>query len=545
MDYLRGMAKNHKVIFKAYSPSQFQLLPPSLDELIALTHPVRIVSQVIDSVDLRLLEQSYKGGGTSSFHPRMLLKVLVYGYVSNIYSSRKLEAALKENIPFMWLAGMQQPDHHTINRFRGERLQHTLKDIFNQVVELLVAEKVLSIKDIYVDGTKIEAAANRYTFVWGKAIKTSKEKIKVQLEALWQYAQQLTKEEELLPPDPPDFTLISKEKVQQAIEQIGQVLKDKAGVSKGVKQKLNYAKNNWPAALEKYEVQEAILGGRNSYSKTDTDATFMRMKEDHMGNGQLKPAYNLQLSTANQFIVLYSIHNTPGDITTLPAHLQQYESSYQEYPQSVTADAGYGSEENYRLLEDNHIEGYVKYSSFDRQQRDTYNSKHPFAAEELYYNAEQDCYYCPMGQPMTCIGEEQRKTSTGFEQTITRYQAQRCEGCPLRGVCHKGKGNRIIEINKKLNRYRAIASEKLKSEAGIAHRKQRCWDVEAVFGNIKSNHGFNRFMLRGKEKVSVEVGLLAIAQNMRKKAALQAAEKAKKAFSFLHLTYLHPCSIAA
>ncbi len=189
------MAKNSKVIFKPYSPTQCFLLPPSLDELIALSHPVRVVNEVIESVNLEELEKSYKGGGTSSYHPKMLLKILVYGYVSNVYSSRKLEAATKENIHFMWLVGMQQPDHNTINTFRGKRLQDTLKNIFTQIVELLVAEGVLSIKDIYTDGTKIEANANRYTFVWGNAIRTNKEKMKKQLEELWQYTQKLAAEE--------------------------------------------------------------------------------------------------------------------------------------------------------------------------------------------------------------------------------------------------------------------------------------------------------------------------------------------------------------
>src|SRR5450432_825935 len=357
------MAKNSKVVFKTYSPAQGMLLPPSLEELIPLSHPVRVVNEVIESVNLEILERAYKGGGTSSYHPKMLLKILVYGYVSNVYSSRKLEAATKENIHFMWLAGMQQPDHNTINTFRGKRLQDALKDIFTQVVELLVAEGVLSIKDLYVDGTKIEANANRYTFVWGNAIKTSKEKIKKQLETLWQYTQKVAAEE-LNQPTPPDFTTISKEKVAEAIEKIDQALSSRNNVSKQVKQKLSYAKKNWPAALDKYQVQEKILDGRNSYSKTDTDATFMRMKDDHMLNGQLKPAYNLQLSTNNQYIVNYSLHQTTVDITTLAEHTELYKQQYQTTPEVITADAGYGSEQNYQYLEQNNIENYVKYNYF-------------------------------------------------------------------------------------------------------------------------------------------------------------------------------------
>jgi len=507
-----------KVIFKAYNQQQAMLLPPSLDELISANHPVRVVNKVLDQIDIVPLIAKYKVGGTSSFHPRMLLKVLVFAYINNIYSSRKIEEALQQNIHFMWLSAMSTPDHNTINRFRSERLKDVLRQIFTQVVQLLAQEGLLSIKELYTDGTKIEANANRYTFVWGNAIKITKEKIKKQLDELWQYAQKVAAQE-MDDTDPSGFDKIDAEKVEQTIEKINEALKDKP-VSKEVKQKLSYAKKNWPANLRKYEEQEKIMGEeRNSYSKTDTDATFMRMKEDHMKNGQLKAAYNVQISTNNQIIASYSIHQKTTDTNTLTAHLDQHEKEFGQKPQVVTADAGYGSEENYQYLEDNNITGYVKHNQFDRQQNETIRDKKPFATDNLYYNKEKDCYYCPMGQPMNNIGTTTKKTSTGFKQHITIYQARNCEGCPLRGVCHKAKGNRTIEINHKLKRLKHQADELLLSEQGQRHRKQRPCDVEPVFGNIKNNHHFKRFMLRGIEKVSIETGLLALAHNLRKKAA--------------------------
>ena len=507
-----------KVIFKAYNQQQAMLLPPSLDELISANHPVRVVNKVLDQIDIVPLIAKYKVGGTSSFHPRMLLKVLVFAYINNIYSSRKIEEALQQNIHFMWLSAMSTPDHNTINRFRSERLKDVLRQIFTQVVQLLAQEGLLSIKELYTDGTKIEANANRYTFVWGNAIKTTKEKIKKQLDELWQYAQKVAAQE-MDDTDPSGFDKIDAEKVEQTIEKINEALKDKP-VSKEVKQKLSYAKKNWPANLRKYEEQEKIMGEeRNSYSKTDTDATFMRMKEDHMKNGQLKAAYNVQISTNNQIIASYSIHQKTTDTNTLTAHLDQHEKEFGQKPQVVTADAGYGSEENYQYLEDNNITGYVKHNQFDRQQNETIRDKKPFATDKLYYNKEKDCYYCPMGQPMSNIGTTTKKTSTGFKQHITIYQARNCEGCPLRGVCHKAKGNRTIEINHNLKRLKHQADELLLSEQGQRHRKQRPCDVEPVFGNIKNNHHFKRFMLRGIEKVSIETGLLALAHNLRKKAA--------------------------
>lgn len=505
------------VAFKAYQQHQAMLLPPSLDELISKDHPVRVVNEVLDKIDIDPLLKKYKGGGCSSFHPRMLLKVLVYAYINNTYSSRKIEAALKENIHFMWLSGMNTPDHNTINRFRSDRLKEVLRQVFTQVVIMLNQQGLLNIKELYTDGTKIEANANRYTFVWGNAIKTSKERMIKQLEELWQYAQNIAAAE-LPDTDPTGFKKIDAAQVEQTIQQLNEVLKDKPDVSNKVKQKLNYAKKNWPSSLNKYEQQEKILNGRNSYSKTDPDASFMRMKEDHMLNGQLKPGYNLQVSSNNQYIVNYSLHQTTADTTTLQEHTELYKQHYNTAPQIITADAGYGSEENYQYLAQNNIENYVKYNYFDKEQSGKADKKYPFKSDTLFYHEQKDCYICPMGQSMQNIGAYQSKTKTGFTQLITKYQAANCNGCPLRGACHKSKGNRIIEVNHTLIKYKQEVKQNLNSETGIYHRKKRCADVEPVFANIKNNHGYKRFQLRGKVKVEIETGLLALAHNLRKKA---------------------------
>lgn len=245
----------------------------------------------------------------------------------------------------------------------------------------------------------------------------------------------------------------------------------------------------------------------------------MRMKEGHMKNGQLKPGYNVQISTSNQFVVNYTIHSNPTDTNILKAHLAQHEASFGKPPAILIADAGYGSEENYALLEQKGTVAFVKYGMFDKQQNNHYNSKHTLAADKLFYNRRKDCYICPMGQQMNFIGTYIRKTSTGFEQSIGRYQSINCANCPLNGACHKSKGNRTIEVNENLNRLKQKAYNLLNSDEGVQRRKKRCFDVESTFGNIKQNHGFRRFMLRGKKKVEIEWSLLAIAQNIRKKAA--------------------------
>lgn len=415
----------------------------------------------------------------------------------------------------MWLSGMSRPDHNTINRFRSERLKDVFKEVFSQVVMLLTESGHIDLKQVYTDGTKIEANANKYTFVWGKAIKTSKERIARQLEELWDYTQKLAKEE--LNEEVADFTHVEPEKVAATIEKINTALQGKQ-VSKKVKQKLNYARKSWPSKLAEYKQKEEILAERNSYSKTDTDATFMRMKDDHMQNGQLKAGYNLQISTNQQFITHYSLHHKPTDTTTFIPHFEEFKKLYKQLPERITADAGYGSEENYQYAENEAVEAYVKYAYFHKEQKKK-KADNLKDTSTLHYNPEKDCYYCPMGQAMKKIGQKKRTTANGYEQQYVRYQASNCQGCPLRGACHRQKGNRIIEVNHQLNRLKNKARENLLSEQGIKHRKQRPWDVEAVFGNIKQNKGFKRFSLRGLKKVEIEMGLIALAHNLAKVAA--------------------------
>lgn len=506
-----NMRRKAEPVFKRYDQNQLMLIPPSYDDLVPKNHPVRVVNAVIDRIDISSIETEYKGGGTSSYHPRMLLKVLVYGYLRNIYSSRKLEQAVNENVHFMWLAAGAKPDHNTIADFRSRRLKDHLRKIFNQVVVLLAEAGAVSLKEVVLDGTKIEANANRYTFVWGKAIKVSRERIERQLKELWSYVEQVYQDEEQQPNEP-EFEAISAEKVQRAIEEINEALNDKE-VDPRVRQKLKYAEKNWPKKLAEYDEKEKILKGRNSYSKTDPDATFMRMKEDHMRNGQLKPGYNVQVSTEKQYIINYTLGQTTSDTVLLKEHVDEHIESYGRTPEKLVADAGYGSEENYKFLEERGVEAFVKYNYFDLEQKQ--NERNAFHADNLHYDPDRDVLTCPIGRPMQYIGDKRRRTSGGYLQTHRMYRAMKCEGCPMRGPCFKGEGNRVVQRSPNLVRYKQEVNERLTSEEGLAKRKQR-WQVEAVFGNVKQNKGFRRFYLRGKEKVRIEVGLIALAHNLQR-----------------------------
>ena len=236
-----------------------------------------------------------------------------------------------------------------------------------------------------------------------------------------------------------------------------------------------------------------------------------------MKNGQLKPAYNVQIATEEQFITNLGIYQRAGDTATLPSFVEDFEQSYHKQSKIVVADAGYGSEQNYEFMEDNHIEAYVKYNYFHKEQKRAWK-KNAFAVQNLFYNKDKDFFICPMGQRLTIIGTKKSKSDLGYISTVTRYQAKNCQGCPLRGLCHQLKTNRIIEINYKLQQYKRKARERLTSEQGIYHRGKRCIEPEAVFAQIKHNSQFNRFKLRGLEKVKIEFTLVAIAHNLRKLA---------------------------
>lgn len=506
--------------FKEYNQQQNWLLPPSIEELIPQDHPVRVVNGVIEQLDLQTLLNTYSKEGNPSYHPKMMLKVMVYAYMDNIYSSRKIEKAMRENINFMWLSNREVADHNTIARFRSNKLKLVFKDVFKQVVLLLAQEGLVTLKQVYTDGTKIESVAGRYTFVWGNAIKTNKEKMSKQLEELWAYSQAIADEDDK-DPEPPDFKEINPDKVSATAKKINKILKGNDKASSKAKAKARYVEKNFAKNLEKYQEQEQLLAGRNSYSKTDPDATFMRMKDDHMQNGQLKPGYNAQISTEDQFIVNYTLHQDTTDFHTLEGHLENFEYLYNQLPEELTADAGYGSEENYKLLDEKKIEAYVKFNTFELEQGNSKKKKNynPFERDNLYYNEQEDYYVCPMGQHMEKSSQRKKKTKSGYEQVYYQYTAKNCQGCSLRCICFKGKNNRTIERNHQLEHYKQKARGNLLSEKGDLRRRKRTADVEPTFAQLKHNRNFKRFTLKGLEKVEIEFGLHALAHNLKKKCA--------------------------
>ena len=502
-----------KLAIKSDNRKQNLLLPPSLDELVPENHMVRVVDAVIDRLDISDILSTYRGGGNSAFNPKMMLKVLVFAYLSNVYSSRRIEELLKRDIYFMWLAGMKRPDFRTINYYRGKRLKVGFDTVFTQVVRLLHEEGFVSLKVQYIDGTKIESVANKYTFVWRGSVEKYDARLKAKTEALLRQIEQNHAIEDKENPVPEELTA---EEVTKRVERIKEKV-DADNLGKEERKALKQIETDSVPRMNRYREQLETMGSRNSYSKTDPDATFMRMKEDAMLNGQLKPGYNIQISTENQFITNFGIYQRPTDTLTMISYLESFKARYGMQSEEIVADSGYGSEENYEYMFSNGMTPYVKYNMFHVEQRRSYRNN-PFRVSNLFYNPDDDFYVCPMGQKLKFIRQEKRYTASGYQQTVSVYRASRCEGCPLRGQCHKSKRDRQIEVNHTLDDYKARARELLTSEQGIKHRSNRPIEPEAVFGQIKECGRFRRLRLKGLTGAKIDFGLKALAHNLRKLA---------------------------
>lgn len=502
-----------KLAIKSDNRKQNLLLPPSLDELVPENHMVRVVDAVIDRLDISDILSTYRGGGNSAFNPKMMLKVLVFAYLSNVYSSRRIEELLKRDIYFMWLAGMKRPDFRTINYYRGKRLKEGFDAVFTQVVRLLHEEGFVSLKVQYIDGTKIESVANKYTFVWRGSVEKYDARLKVKTDALLRQIEQNHAVENQENPVSEGLT------AEEVAERVGRIREkvDADNLSKEERKALKQIETDAVPRLNRYKEQLETMGSRNSYSKTDHDATFMRMKEDAMLNGQLKPGYNVQISTENQFITNFGIYQRPTDTLTMISYLESFKNRYGMQSEEIVADSGYGSEENYEYMFSNGMTPYVKYNMFHVEQRRGYRNN-PFRVSNLFYNPHDDFYVCPMGQKMKFVRQERRYTASGYLQTVSVYRASRCEGCPLRGQCHKSKRDRQIEVNHTLDDYKARARELLTSEHGLKHRSNRPIEPEAVFGQIKECGSFRRLRLKGLTGAKIEFGLKALAHNLRKLA---------------------------
>ena len=468
------------------------------------------VAEICEELDYTKLFNTYVRKWRK-VNPITLFEILVFGYMEHLYSGRDIEKACKTDIRFMWLLnGEPAPSHATISRFQDERLSEVMEGLFYQFVEKLYEMGEVKFKNLFVDGTKIEAYANKYTFVWKKAVEKNLEKLN-------------RKVENILPAIAERYgitTSVSLEDCYEALVLQSQWLNLTFAVGKGKhKTQLQRDIELLEGFLSKKGEYLSHLGkfnGRNSFSKTDVDATFMHMKEDYMRNGQLKPGYNIQIGVESEYIVGIGAFSNRSDVNTLIPFLNRIKSHTKRLFERIIADAGYESNENYLYLEENGQECFIKPTNYEISKKRTYKTN-PYSVENMEYNAKKDEYTCPDGRKLKFKRETKKSTENGYVVSTRYYSNEKCGRCPHRDKCHGSKnGYRTVRVNQVLNEYRPKVLKALTSEEGALLRMNRSIQVEGVFGVLKEDYGFRRFLTRGKKNVETQFFLLAFALNIEK-----------------------------
>lgn len=493
--------------------------PISFENIIPDDDSVRMLYDVMEGLDYTELNKTYSTiGRNPAVLPETMFAIIVYGYMEGIYSSRALAKACKRDINFKWLLqGQEPPTHNAIDRFRRQRLGSCIETLFNQFVKKLRELDEIQFKNIFIDGTKIEAYANRYTFVWQKTIIKFEEKLQKKIkETLVKMNHDLNlvfiiNDKKILVQDAKYiFTVLYNAIKLNNIEFVYGKGKRKSKI-----QKYTEEINDFIEKQSKYDEYNSIFNGRNSFSKTDHDATFMHMKEDHMKNGQLKPAYNIQIGVEGEYIVGVDISSERSDQLTFIPFLDRLETNLNEKYDSVTADAGYESEENYVYLENNKIESFIKPATYEKSKTKKFK-KDISKRENMAYNEEKDYYICASGKKMLLKGTKSKKSKSGYKSTVHVYECENCSGCEYKNKCTKAKGNKQLHVAKNFIRLRNKSLKNITTEKGILLRMNRSIQVEGAFGVIKEDYGYRRFLMRGTPKVRTEFLLMAFGYNVNK-----------------------------
>lgn len=486
------------------------VLPINYEVLIDENDPVWKLVEICDTMDYTRLYDEYLRHWRA-IDPVVMFEILVFAYMNRIYSSRAIEQACKTDVRFMWLLqGESAPDHATFARFQNERLTDIIEDLFVQLIMKLHELEEINFKNIFIDGTKIEANANRYTFVWAKTIEKNLQKLNTKInQELPELCQKYGLSETASLAEVVDFLLKARDLL--GIQFIYGKGKHKTEIQRDYDHIYEYMERK-----EKYHESQIILGTRNSYSKTDLDATFMRMKEDHMRNGQLKPAYNVQIGVESEYIVGIGLFSNPTDTTTLIPFLERLRTNIGRKYTNIIADAGYSSEENYTYLEENEQNAYIKPADYEIRKTKKYKNN-IYRVENLSYDEIGDYFTCPNGKRLNHVYDGKRKTENGHEIIKSYYICESCEGCPHREKCYKGKyENRKISFSKTMARQKAEATERISADEGNLLRQNRSIQVEGAFGVLKQDRDFRRFLTRGKVKTETQFFLIAFAFNINK-----------------------------
>ena len=476
------------------------------EKIIPANDSVRLIEEISEELNYRSLFRAYSHiGRRPATNPITMFKILVYGGMDGKHSSRELARACQRDINYIWLLGDEKaPNHSEIARFRSQRLSECCEDLFYQLVEKLHERGEIKYEHLFVDGTKIEANANKYSFVWKKSTNKYQERLEKRLEV---FLSEIHERYGVFGTAGDVCTALKTAATEPFVHGRG---KRKSQIQRDIEQLSEYI-----VRREKYENYQQTFGNRNSFSKTDPDATFMHMKEDHMRNAQLKPGYNVQLAVEGEYITGVDIGGERSDQLTLISLLERMESHMEKQYADVTADAGYESEENYTYFEKKQQTCYIKPQNYERSKKKKFKSN-MHLRENMPYDEKADEYTCPNGQKLKAVYTGTRKSKSGFESEVTWYECGSCEGCPLKKQCTRAKGNRKLSLSKTFLRQRSESLKRISSPMGILLRMNRSIQSEGTFGVIKQDYGFRQFLLRGNKKIRTEMLLLAMAYNVNK-----------------------------
>lgn len=534
---------NHEKYTKTYTLRQL-VLP--LDYGISLEQDrlVCILDALLERLDYSALQHLYSAKGRNpKVPPRILFKVMVFAAAQGIHSLRSISEQCRVNIEYMWiLEGYPAPSHMTLGRFFHRLPAAVLRDLVTQFVHQLSFLDSVDFTEWYIDGTKMEANANRYTFVWRKRVEKGIANLKEKRRQM---------QEQLLAFTGRDMVTLNDDELLRAAVDVckknGITFVHGSGHRKTTEQKLVEQIADIREKQREYETHLTVMGERNSYSKTDPDATFMRMKEDHMKNGQLKPAYNLQLAVQSEYIIGLGVFPNPTDTRTLIPFLTALESHYGRVADYIVADAGYDSEENMDWIQRKGSTACIKSRGEDYRKTNRFK-KNIGHRKNMRYDAHTDTYTCAKGRTLHFIKEKKYHSKTsGYEQTIRIYQCETCRNCGKRKQCQPTrtgkppKKNKTIQFNPYYESLLARDCDFIHSEKGIRLRINRSIQIEGAFGTVKGNYEYRRVRYKGKESVEKELLFMALGFNIRKYQSRRANNRLQKHYLEKEETHTAAC----
>lgn len=517
------------------------LFPLDVEYQVDLKDPVRWVDAFVDTLTDQEVSpaRSSLRGRKQTHTDRCLLKICLMAAVLAQNTSRQIEELCRYDLRFRWLLGsLPPPDHTTLWRFM-KRMRPQMPILLQAWSRWLYQAGLISSDHLFIDGTKIESAANRYTFVWKKCALNQLEKLTGKMPSLLQRVRDevATDEVAFCLENSIDTLSLLQEVVSHTMRAQGIHSVSGKGSKKHEMQRLLEEIEQSLERVIRYERQLEICGtNRHSFSKTDPDATFMRMKDDHMRNGQLKPAYNLTIGVNSEFIVCLDLSQDRTDYNRLPSILEQTRAVFGQSVSAVVADAGYDALDNYQYCQDHAIDAYIKPQFYEAQKKKAY-WKNPKNWRTMVYHPENDTFHCLGGRVLDYQGLRREKTSR--KQTIEKrvYECRDCGGCALKERCTTRSGNRQIHWNHELELLQQRSQALIQSERGILLRLNRSIQAEGCFASLKSQRKRSRLRHYGMEKCLAELFWEAMGHNVRKLSRKLERENPKQ--------HLHLCSLKA